>query len=87
MAKHKLPTSAEEARFWSLIEDAWATQSKRANKLRKALATRDLDDDEEPDLEAIEEALEGVLASLRAVYSSNDFPKEELVALTPIRWA
>jgi hypothetical protein len=74
-----LPTAEEETRFWSLIEDAWATQSAEVNAARKALAARDEDDD--PELEAIDAALEGVLASLRAAFANEDFPQEELVAM------
>jgi len=76
-----LPTTEEEARFWSLIEDAWATQSADANAARKALAKRDDDDDDEPDIEVLEEALDGMLGSLRAVFTNEDFPQKELVAM------
>jgi hypothetical protein len=74
-----LPTAEEEARFWSLIEDAWGTQSAEINAARLALATRTpSEDDEAGDLE---EAADGVLDSLRAAFENEDFPKEELVAM------
>src|SRR5207237_890365 len=72
-----LPTAEEEARFWSLIEDAWATQSAEINAARRALTTREPGDDDGGE---IEEALDAVIHSLRAAFRNEDFPREELVA-------
>jgi hypothetical protein len=72
-----LPTAEEEARFWSLIEDAWATQSAETNAARLGLATRDPGHHGED----VEAALDGVEQALRAVFSNEDFPQEELVAM------
>lgn len=66
------PTPAQEARFWALIEDAWATQSAKANKQRKALATRDPDADDEPDAALVDEALEAVIEQLEATLRKMD---------------
>src|SRR5262249_14294632 len=74
-----LPTAEEEARFWSLIEDAWSTQSAEINAARAALATREPGDDDAG--EDVEEALDAVEDSLRAAFANEDFPKEELVAM------
>ena len=84
MAKSKatkgiLPTPAEEARFWSLLEDAWATQGKEVNDVRLALASRDPEN--EADTARLEGALQGMLESLRAAFAFADFPREELVAM------
>jgi len=75
-----LPTAAEEARFWSLIEDAWAAQSPAINATRLALAKREPGGDDDAGGE-IEEALDGVEEGLRAVFENEDFPKDELVAM------
>ncbi|MEO6775017.1 MAG: DUF4240 domain-containing protein [Kofleriaceae bacterium] len=77
--KDILPTAAEEARFWSLIDDAWATQSAEVNAARKALATRD--PDTEIDNAAVDEALDAVLVGLHAAFANEDFPEQELVAM------
>lgn len=74
-----LPTPAEEARFWSLLEDAWSTQGKEANAARRALATRDPEED--ADTAPVEEALDGMIESLRAAFAFADFPREELLAM------
>ena len=74
-----LPTAAEETRFWSLIEDAWAAQSSAINAARLALAKREPGGDD--DAGEIEEALDGVEQGLRAVFENEDFPKAELVAM------
>ena len=79
--KAALPTPEEEVRFWSLIEDAWATQSAEVNASRKALATRDPNGEDEPDTGSVDEALEAVVDSLRAAFANEDFPREELVAM------
>lgn len=73
------PTAAEEARFWSLLEDAWSTQGDEVNATRLALATREPGD--EADTVAIEEALDRVMESLQAAFSFADFPRDELVAM------
>ncbi|MET8278694.1 DUF4240 domain-containing protein [Micromonospora sp. NPDC005174] len=45
-----LPTSADEARLWALIESAWAELGAEPQALRRALVERDpADDDDEPD--------------------------------------
>ncbi|MBB4743203.1 hypothetical protein BJY16_006662 [Actinoplanes octamycinicus] len=36
-----MPTAAEEARFWELVESAWAGCGSEAARLRRALAERD----------------------------------------------
>ncbi|MEH1167891.1 DUF4240 domain-containing protein [Micromonospora sp. CPCC 205539] len=50
-ATEALPTPAEEARFWALIESAWAALGAEPLALRRALVERDPDgseDDDEP---------------------------------------
>ncbi|WP_422737915.1 DUF4240 domain-containing protein [Micromonospora sp. WMMD729] len=45
-----LPTSADEARLWALIESAWAELGAEPQALRRALLARDpADDDDEDD--------------------------------------
>ncbi|GIJ61436.1 DUF4240 domain-containing protein [Virgisporangium aurantiacum] len=61
-----LPTEADEARFWALIERAWAQLDPAANEARHALARRDPESDE-GDLEAVEEHREEFLEHLRAL--------------------
>lgn len=75
-----VPTAEEEARFWSLIEDAWATQSPEVNAARKALATRDPEGDE-PELDDLDGALDAVMESLRAAFANEDMPQQEVVAM------
>lgn len=69
----------EEARFWSLLEDAWAPQGDDVNAARKALAERNPDD--EAETAAIERALERMIETLGSALSFDDFPREELVAM------
>lgn len=76
-----LPTPEEEARFWELIEDAWAAQGKEVNKARLAMSKRKPDDDEDEDASLVDDALDGFIESLSAVFSFEDFPREELVAM------
>lgn len=57
--------SADERRFWALLEEAWeAAASPKANARREALVTRDLDDDE-PDTKIVDSALDKVMAHVR----------------------
>ncbi|MEH0936063.1 DUF4240 domain-containing protein [Micromonospora psammae] len=42
----KWPTAADEARFWALIETAWERLGPEPAALRRALLTRDPEDDE-----------------------------------------
>ena len=37
----RVPTAAEEARFWALVESAWAACGPEAERARRALAERD----------------------------------------------
>ena len=74
-----LPTAAEEARFWAMLENAWATLGPEPNEVRRALAKRDVS------AEAFEEAaeLEGHLPSVLQALAeaSAELSAEELVAL------
>ncbi|GAA3392827.1 hypothetical protein [Cryptosporangium minutisporangium] len=62
----RLPTEAEEARFWELIESAWAACGPDVAPLREALVARDpaLDGDADG-LYALDAWLDHFLANLR----------------------
>jgi len=70
-----------ETKLWAMIEAAWKPRGAKVNALRTRLATRDLDDDDEDelDLEPIDDALDDVIDTLRR--SMGDLPKDELVAI------
>jgi hypothetical protein len=57
-----VPTAAQEDRFWTLIEAAWAPAGAETNRARLSLATRPPGDDADPG--EFDEALEGVLERL-----------------------
>jgi enamine deaminase RidA (YjgF/YER057c/UK114 family) len=72
-----LPTPEHEDRFWSLLEDAWAPQSKKTNKARRKLAERRPGKD--VDVEDLEEAWEDVQEHLEAACA--ELTTEELTDL------
>ncbi|MBB5954245.1 hypothetical protein FHS29_000815 [Saccharothrix tamanrassetensis] len=69
----------DEARFWALLENAWAAVGPEANEVRAALAKRDLDEEAFDEAAVLEEHLDAVLASLRQACS--ELSSEELTAL------
>ncbi|MFE7746515.1 DUF4240 domain-containing protein [Nocardia sp. NPDC057455] len=71
----KIPTPAEESRFWGLIESAWERVGAEPNRLRKALSDRQSDDE----AYAIDKYLNSFLDHLRAL--SEPQSGEELTAL------
>ncbi|MBF6335349.1 DUF4240 domain-containing protein [Nocardia abscessus] len=71
----KIPTAADESRFWGLIESAWERVGAEPNALRKALADRRGDDE----AYAIDKHLDTFLGHLRAL--SEPLSSEELTAL------
>lgn len=76
------PQSADERRFWSLLEAAWEAQGDKPNVQREALVTRNLDDDEEPDTRAVNRALDKVVAALRKELSK--MTSAELTAIDSV---
>jgi len=66
-----------EARFWSMIESAWAEQSPEVNALRASLSKRTPGSD--PDTTDVDDALDEVLAHLREAFES--LPKDELATM------
>ncbi|ONH21903.1 DUF4240 domain-containing protein [Pseudofrankia asymbiotica] len=74
-----LPTAAEEARFWALIETAWTSLGPEPLALRRALIERDPNDDELADRYAIDDCLDPFLDALRGL--SEALSSEDLVAL------
>ncbi|MFE9750643.1 DUF4240 domain-containing protein [Saccharothrix saharensis] len=74
-----LPTAAEEARFWAMLEDAWASLGPEPNEVRRALAKRDVTEDAFEEAAELEEHLPSVLRALAA--ASADLSAEELTAL------
>ncbi|OHV34211.1 MULTISPECIES: DUF4240 domain-containing protein [Pseudofrankia] len=74
-----LPTAADEARFWALIETAWTSLGPEPLALRHALIERDPNDDELADPYAIDDCLDPFLDALRSL--SEALPSEDLVAL------
>ncbi|WP_246607360.1 DUF4240 domain-containing protein [Paractinoplanes toevensis] len=74
----RVPTAAEEDRFWLLVEEAWARLGPEPAALRRELLTRDLDEeDEEP--YAVEEWLDPFLDCLRT--ASGELSRQDLVDL------
>ncbi|ONI85093.1 hypothetical protein ALI22I_32205 [Saccharothrix sp. ALI-22-I] len=77
-----LPTAAEEARFWALLETAWAGVGPEANEARAALTKRDPSDEEFAAFDVVaelEEHLDAVLVNLKDAVA--DVTSEELIAL------
>lgn len=74
-----LPTAAEEARFWAMLEDAWATLGPEPNELRHALAKRDVSVEAFEEAAELEEHLDRVLAALGEACAG--LSAEELTAL------
>lgn len=72
----RVPTAAEEDRFWQLIDAAWERLGEEPAALRRELLTRDLD--AEPSY-AIEEWLDPFLDALRD--STEDLPAADLTDL------
>ncbi|MGY0231036.1 DUF4240 domain-containing protein [Longispora urticae] len=60
----QLPTAEHEARFWALIEAAWARLDPRVNAARRALAERE--PGSEVDVMLLDGALDGFLENLAA---------------------
>lgn len=75
----RLPTADEEARFWDLLEAAWAPLGDDVEQARRALATRGPDDDGDSALPAIEGAFEGFVRNLTE--RSRDLSAAELTDL------
>jgi uncharacterized protein DUF4240 len=71
----KIPTEADEARFWNLVESAWARVGAEQSALRKAVIGREDPDD---DL-GLSGHLNAFLGHLRAL--SEDLTAEELTDL------
>ncbi|MGK8488899.1 DUF4240 domain-containing protein [Nocardia asiatica] len=71
----KIPTVADESRFWSLIESAWERVGAEPNALRKALIDRRTDDS----AYAIDKHLDAFVGHLRVL--SERLSSEELTAL------
>ncbi len=76
-----LPTLEETDRFWSLIEDAWATQSDDAKAARAALIARQPGEELDDQVAIVDDALDGVMDNLRAVFEFEGCPQSELVAM------
>ncbi|MBB5804197.1 hypothetical protein F4560_003965 [Saccharothrix ecbatanensis] len=74
-----LPTAAEEARFWALLENAWAGLGPEPNGVRRALAGRDVSADAFEEATELEEHLDRVLATLADECAG--LSAEELIAL------
>ncbi|WP_312884732.1 DUF4240 domain-containing protein [Nocardia barduliensis] len=71
----KIPTVAQESRFWGLIESAWERVGAEPNTLRKALIDRRSDDS----AYAIDKHLDDFVGHLRVL--SERLSGEELTAL------
>ncbi|GAA3462854.1 DUF4240 domain-containing protein [Saccharothrix longispora] len=74
-----LPTAADEARFWTMLENAWAGLGPEANDLRRALAKRDTSTEAFDEAAQLEEHLDRVLVALRE--AAADLSSAELTAL------
>ncbi len=70
-----------ETMLWAMIEAAWKPRGAKVNGARTKLATRDLeeDEDEELDIGPIDDALEDVIDALRT--ACHQLPKDELTAI------
>jgi hypothetical protein len=73
----RLPRAEDEARFWALVETAWAPCSAEANRVRAALAARAPDPD--ADLSAVDGALPVFLGTLAD--QCRTLPGDELTSL------
>jgi hypothetical protein len=73
---HLVPTSDEEGRFWSLIEQAWRSLGEEPDTLRRRIAARELAGE---DAYEIDEFLEEFLEKLGDLTA--DLTDEELVDL------
>lgn len=71
----RIPTAAEEARFWSMVESAWERVGDEPSALRKALVGRDGDDE----LDAVGRHLDTFLDHLLAL--TEGLSSEELTSL------
>ncbi|TDC79512.1 DUF4240 domain-containing protein [Micromonospora sp. KC606] len=69
-----MPTVEHEARFWALVEAAWAPLGPEPATLRQALATRDPDTDD-LDPYALDAWLDQFLANLRALCADLSSPE------------
>ncbi|MGM1061493.1 DUF4240 domain-containing protein [Saccharothrix sp. Mg75] len=74
-----LPTAADEARFWTMLENAWSGLGPELNELRRAMSDPDVTFDGYDEIAALEEGFDHVLAALRA--AAADLSSEELTAL------
>ncbi|MEU4765826.1 DUF4240 domain-containing protein [Actinosynnema sp. NPDC023794] len=74
-----LPTAAEEARFWAMLENAWAALGPGPNEVRRALAKRDVSVDAFEEAAELEEHLDQVLEALTGACAG--LSAEELIAL------
>ncbi|WP_243707775.1 DUF4240 domain-containing protein [Micromonospora sp. KC606] len=70
----RMPTVEHEARFWALVEAAWAPLGPEPATLRQALATRDPDTDD-LDPYALDAWLDQFLANLRALCADLSSPE------------
>ena len=75
--ERRLPSAEDEARFWALVEAAWAPCSAEANRVRGALAARAPDPD--ADLSAVDGALPVFLGTLAD--QCRALPGDELTSL------
>ncbi|MCE6998800.1 DUF4240 domain-containing protein [Saccharothrix sp. S26] len=73
------PTAAEEARFWAMLEDAWAGLGPGPNEVRRALAKRDVSEEAFEEAAELEGHLDGVLRALAR--ACEGLSAEELTAL------
>ena len=71
-------TDAADATFWAMIEAAWQPRGKKVNAARAKLAARAPDDDE-PDTELVDDALDDVIEALRAALVA--LPQDQLGAM------
>lgn len=75
--EQRFPSTANEARFWALLEAAWERQGPAVNQVRRALAVRPSGSD--ADIPLVEDGLEGFLGALADL--SRELPTEELISL------
>ncbi|XVS61413.1 DUF4240 domain-containing protein [Actinosynnema sp. CA-299493] len=74
-----IPTAAEEARFWAMLEEAWAGLGPGPNEVRRALAKRDTSAEVFEEAAELEEHLDTVLLALAR--ACEGLSAEELTAL------
>ncbi|MER7441538.1 DUF4240 domain-containing protein [Micromonospora avicenniae] len=70
----EMPTAADEARLWALIESAWEMLGPEPAALRRALLDRD-PDVEDDELYAIDDWLDRFLANLRTLAADLSSPE------------